>query len=123
MILIDTSVWIEHLRKGNRALAHLLNNNQVLIHPFVIGEIACGTLAHRDEVLARLKDLPALPKADESEALYCIERHQLMGLGLGYIDVHLLTATLLAPPTQLWTQDSRLKAAAKKMNFAYQVQA
>ena len=123
MILIDTSVWIEHLRKGNRALAHLLNNNQVLIHPFVIGEIACGTLAHRDEVLARLKDLPALPKADESEALYCIERHQLMGLGLGYIDVHLLTATLLAPPTQLWTQDNRLKAAAKKMNFAYQVQA
>ncbi|MDE0405770.1 MAG: type II toxin-antitoxin system VapC family toxin [Nitrospira sp.] len=123
MILIDTSVWIEHLRKGNRALAHLLNNNQVLIHPFVIGEIACGTLADRDEVLARLKDLPALPKADESEALYCIERHQLMGLGLGYIDVHLLTATLLAPPTQLWTQDNRLKAAAKKMNFAYQVQA
>ncbi|MDE0144696.1 MAG: type II toxin-antitoxin system VapC family toxin [Nitrospira sp.] len=123
MILIDTSVWIEHLRKGNRALAHLLNNNQVLIHPFVIGEIACGTLADRDEVLARLKDLPALPKADESEALYCIERHQLMGLGLGYIDVHLLTATLLAPPTQLWTQDNRLKAAAKKMNLAYQVQA
>ena len=123
MILIDTSVWIDHLRKGNRALARLLNNNQVLIHPFVIGEIACGTLADRDEVLARLKDLPALPKADESEALYCIERHQLMGLGLGYIDVHLLAATLLAPPTRLWTQDNRLKAAAKKMNFAYQAQA
>ncbi len=113
MILIDTSVWIEHLRKGNRALAHLLNNNQVLIHPFVIGEIACGTFADRNEVLARLKDLPALPKADESEALYCIERHQLMGLGLGYIDVHLLAATLLVPPTRLWTQDNRLKAAAK----------
>ena len=123
MILIDTSVWIEHLRKGNRALAHLLNNNQVLIHPFVIGEIACGTFADRDEILARLKDLPALPKADESEALYCIERHQLMGLGLGYIDVHLLAATLLAPQTRLWTQDNRLKAAAKKMNVAYQVQA
>ena len=123
MILIDTSVWIEHLRKGNRALAHLLNNNQVLIHPFVIGEIACGTLADRDEVLARLKDLPVLPKADESETLYCIERHQLMGLGLGYIDVHLLAATLLAPPTRLWTRDNRLKAAAKKMNVAYQVQA
>ena len=123
MILIDTSVWIEHLRKGNRALAHLLNNNQVLIHPFVIGEIACGTLADRDEVLARLKDLPALPKADESETLYCIERHQLMGLGLGYIDVHLLAATLLAPPTRLWTRDNRLKAAVKKMNVAYQAQA
>ena len=123
MILIDTSVWIEHLRKGNRALAHLLNNNQVLIHPFVIGEIACGTLADRDEVLARLKDLPALPKTDESEALYCIERHQLMGLGLGYIDVHLLAATLLAPPTRLWTRDKRLKAAVKKMNVAYQAQA
>ncbi len=123
MILIDTSVWIEHLRKGNRALARLLNNNQVLIHPFVIGEIACGTLADRDEVLAWLKDLPALPKADESEALYCIEHHQLTGLGLGYIDIHLLAATLLAPPTRLWTQDNRLKAAAKKMNFAYQVQA
>lgn len=123
MILIDTSVWIEHLRKGNRALAHLLNNNQVLIHPFVIGEIACGTLAGRDEVLARLKDLPALPKADESEALYCIERHQLMGVGLGYIDVHLLAAVLLAPPARLWTRDNRLKAAAKKMNVAYQVQA
>lgn len=91
----------------------MLNNNQVLIHPFVIGEIACGTFADRNEVLAWLKDLPALPKADESEALYCIERHQLMGLGLGYIDVHLLTATLLAPPTRLWTQDNQLKAAAK----------
>lgn len=123
MILIDTSVWIEHLRKGNRALAHLLNNNQVLIHPFVIGEIACGTFADRHEVLAWLKDLPALPKADESEALYCIERHQLMGLGLGYIDVHLLAATLLAPPTRLWTQDNRLKAATKKIDVAYQVQA
>ncbi len=123
MILIDTSVWIEHLRKGNHALAHLLNNNQVLIHPFVIGEIACGTFADRNEVLAWLKDLPALPKADESEALYCIERHQLMGLGLGYIDVHLLAATLLAPPTRLWTQDNQLKAAAKKIDVAYQVQA
>lgn len=85
----------------------------MLIHPFVIGEIACGTFADRNEVLAWLKDLPALPKADESEALHCIERHQLMGLGLAYIDVHLLAATLLVPPTRLWTQDNRLKAAAK----------
>ena len=122
MILIDTSVWIEHLRSGDSALAHLLDNNQALIHLFEIGEMACGNLADRDEVLARLKDLSALPKADESEVLYFIEHHRLMGLGIGYIDAHLLAATALTPPARLWTRDKRLKTVADKMNLAYQAQ-
>ena len=120
MILVDTSVWIEHLRTGNEALAHLLNNNQALIHPFVIGEIACGNLADRGEVLSRLMDLPILSKATESEALYFIEQNQLMGLGIGYIDVHLLAATALAPPARLWTRDKRLKVVADTLKLSCQ---
>ncbi len=120
MILVDTSVWIEHLRTGNEALAHLLNNNQALIHPFVIGEIACGNLADRGEVLSRLRDLPILSKATESEALYFIEQNQLMGLGIGYIDVHLLAATALVPPARLWTRDKRLKVVADTMKLSCQ---
>ncbi len=119
MILIDTSVWIEHLRHGNRELAFLLDTNQVLIHPFVVGELACSNLADRDQILAMLQDLPALPKAAESEILYFIEQNQLMGLGIGYVDAHLLAVATLAPPTRLWTRDKRLRAVADRMDLAY----
>lgn len=119
MILIDTSVWIEHLSKGGRVIEDLLKTSKALIHPFVIGEIACGNLADRAEILSLLNDLSTLPVAAESSVLYFIEQNQLMGLGIGYIDAHLLTATALEPPTRLLTLDKRLKAAAEALNLSY----
>ena len=119
MILIDTSVWIEHLRAGDHELAHLLDSDQALIHPFVIGELACGNLARRQEILAMLQDLPAIPAAEDSEVLYFIGRNELMGRGIGYIDMHLLAATALAPPARLWTRDKRLETAADGLGLAH----
>ena len=119
MILIDTSVWIEHLSKGGEAIEDLLKTNKVLIHPFVIGEIACGNLADRAKILSLLNSLPTLPVAAESSVLYFIEQNQLMGLGIGYIDAHLLTAVALEPPTRLLTLDRRLKVAAESLNLSY----
>ena len=119
MVLVDTSVWIEHLRRGDDILARLLDGNQVLTHPFVIGEIACGNLAGRGEILSSLMDLPVLSPATESEALYFLERKRLMGRGIGFIDVHLLAAAALAPPALLWTRDQRLKAVSRSLNLSW----
>ena len=98
----------------------MLNNNQALIHPFVISELACGNLAARDEILSRLKDLSTLPQATESDVLYFIEQRRLMGLGMGDVDAHLLAATASAPPARLWTRDKRLKAVAATLGLAYE---
>lgn len=119
MILIDTSIWIEYLSRGGGIIEDLLKTNKALIHPFIIGEIACGNLADRAKILSMLNDLPSLPVAAESSVLYFIEQNQLMGLGIGYIDAHLLTATALEPPTRLLTLDKRLKAAADSLNLSY----
>ena len=102
-------------------MAHLLTDNQVFTHPFVIGELACGNLADRDEILSRLQDLPAIPMVTESEVLYFIERNRLMGRSIGYVDAHLLAATTLTPPTRLWTSDKRLEAVASTMRLRYQI--
>ncbi|MGH2396094.1 MAG: type II toxin-antitoxin system VapC family toxin [bacterium] len=119
MILVDTSIWIDHLRRGNPALVAALEAGQVLMHPFVLGELACGTLTNRAEVLALLGKLPAAPAAAESEALGFIERHSLMGRGIGYVDVHLLAATALAGSAHLWTKDKRLAATAADLHLAW----
>jgi predicted nucleic acid-binding protein len=119
MVLVDTSVWIEHLRSGDETLVRLLEGNQVLTHPFVIGEIASGNLADRDEILSSLMDLPDLSPATESEALYFLERNRLMGRGIDYIDVHLLAAAALAPPARLWTRDQRLEALARGLDLSW----
>ncbi|MFK7848519.1 MAG: type II toxin-antitoxin system VapC family toxin [Rhodothermales bacterium] len=119
MILVDTSIWIDHLRSGDTRLAELLDRSQVLIHPFVIGELACGNLRNRDEILRLLNDLPQSPVASPGETLYFIEGNRLMGLGVGYIDIHLLAATALAENTMLWTGDKRLKKVASKMKLAF----
>lgn len=119
MVLVDTSVWIEHLRRGDDILARLLDGNQVLTHPFVIGEIACGNLAGRGEILSSLMDLPVLSPATESEALYFLERKRLMGRGIGFIDVHLLAAAALSPPARLWTRDQRLEALARGLDLSW----
>ena len=120
MILADTSVWVDHLRRGDARLAALLDTASVLIHPFVIGEIACGSLADRATVLGLLQDLPRAVVAEADEVLVFIERHRLHGQGLGYVDVHLLAAVALTPGARLWTLDKRLRAAALALGCADQ---
>ncbi|MDP3134760.1 MAG: type II toxin-antitoxin system VapC family toxin [Burkholderiaceae bacterium] len=118
MILLDTSVWIDHLRQGNAQGASVLETGLVLSHPFVIGELACGQLKARAEILGLLAALPQALVAQEQEVLFFIERHSLMGRGIGYIDAHLLTATALTEGARLWTRDKRLDALARELEIA-----
>jgi len=122
MILVDTSVWIDHLRAGEPALAVALEQGAVLTHPFVVGELACGNLKNRSEVLQLLGDLPGAPIATDAEVLDFIERRALMGHGIGYIDVHLLASVVLAGSARLWTRDQRFAAVAEDLKLAYDEQ-
>ena len=115
MILVDTSVWVDHFRSGLPQLAKLLEQNVVLMHPFILGELACGNLTSRRDTLRLLANLPAAPKASESEVLMFIEMNRLMGKGIGYIDAHLLASTALAADASLWTQDKRLGKASQEL--------
>jgi predicted nucleic acid-binding protein len=119
VILVDTSVWVEHLRSGNATLAGELDAGRVLVHPFVIGELACGTLRNRREVLDLLDRLPSAPTATQTEALDFLERRALMGRGIGFVDVHLLASAALAAPARLWTRDRRLAAVATDLDLAW----
>ena len=119
MILVDTSVWIDHLRQSDPILVDALDGGRVLMHPFVIGELACGCLAKRDEVLDLLARLPTAPVATDPETRRFIDRHRLMGRGIGYIDVHLLAATALSGEARLWTRDKRLAAIALDLRLAW----
>ncbi len=116
MILVDTSVWVDHLRKGDRELKSLLNEGVVLCHPFVIGELACGNLKNRDEILSLLAALPASLVASHEEGLHLVTNRKLAGKGLGWIDVHLLASALLSKCT-LWTKDKALGAAANSLKI------
>lgn len=107
MILVDTSVWVEHLRYGAIGLEAFLADGDVVCHPFIIGELACGNLKRRKEILSLLQDLPMASCADDEEVIQFIEDHKLMGKGLGYIDIHLLMSARL-DRTTLWTVDKRL---------------
>lgn len=118
MILVDTSIWIDHLRSGSPALVALLQNDLVCTHDFVIGELACGNLHSRVEILSLLQSLPRLATVTEDESLFFIEQQQLMGRGIGYIDVHLLAATVMHG-AQLWTKDKRLKSIAEEKAWAH----
>lgn len=120
MILVDTSVWVDHLRAGDEGLIALLGENRVVTHPFVIGELACGNLRNRPEVMRLLQDLPRTPVAGDDEVLFFIERHELMGRGIGYIDAHLLAATTLADPARLWTRDKRLAKVASDLKLSHE---
>ena len=111
MILVDTSVWVEHLRSGTIGLEALLSDGQVVCHPFIIGELACGNLKNRTEILSLLQDLPMASCADDDEVLQFIDDHELIGKELGYIDIHLLMAALLTR-IPLWTIDKRLHEAS-----------
>lgn len=119
MILVDTSVWIDHLRAGDPELVALLSSSQVLMHPFVLGELACGNLRNRAEILTLFKDLPQATIATDKEVLFFIERHTLMGRGIGYVDAHLLAAVTLSSGAQLWTRDKRLHTVASELTLAY----
>ena len=120
MILVDSSVWVAHLRTNESALVELLNTGRVLSHPFVIGELACGNLKNRKAVLSLLQDLPAAPVATDEEALFFIDSHGLMGRGIGYVDTHLLASVSLAGTGLLWTRDKRLNAVAGSMRLAFE---
>ena len=118
MMLVDTSVWIDHFRQGDAALTTALESGQVGMHSFVLGELACGNLRSRVEVLSLLQALPAMPVSTDQEVLFFIDRHELMGRGIGYIDAHLLASARLGT-TQLWTRDKRLRAVATELGLAH----
>lgn len=117
MILADTSVWIDHLRRGNARMGELLQSAFVTCHPYIIGELALGTLRNHAELLALLGELPATRVATHEEALAFLETHRLMGKGLGYVDLHLLAAAML-DRTPLWTLHRRLASAAARLGIA-----
>jgi predicted nucleic acid-binding protein len=117
MILVDTSIWIDRLRQRDERLSGLLNQGQVLAHPFVIGELSLGNLQNREAILGALQDLPQTPVATEGEVLGFVKQNSLFGMGIGCIDAHLLAAVRLAPGATLWTRDKRLLAAGKKLGL------
>jgi predicted nucleic acid-binding protein len=118
VILVDSSVWIDHLRRNDEILVDLLDREQVLVHPFVIGELAIGNLRHREAVLQDLQDLTRVVLADDEEVMRFVEAEHLFGLGLGYLDAHLLVSVRLTPEAYLWTRDKRLMAAAERLSLA-----
>ena len=114
MILVDTSVWIDHLARGDRGLVRSLETGEVATHPFVIGELACGNLRNRDDVLYLLRRLPVLPRATDDETLDLVGRRRLMGRGIGWIDAHLLASALLGS-ARIRTRDRRLALIAVEL--------
>jgi len=118
MILADTSIWIDHLRSKDIKLSALLEANEIIIHAFVIGEIALGSLRQREIILERLDDLPRLNIASDQEVRYLIEREKLFSRGIGYIDAQLIAATRLKPGTKIWTRDKRFSYVADELGLS-----
>jgi predicted nucleic acid-binding protein len=118
LILVDSSVWIDHLRQGDVSLSDLLDRGRVLVHPFVIGELALGSLRQRAVIIGALQDLPKAIVADDSEVLGFIEAHSLFARGIGYIDTHLLASVRLTAGARLWTRDRRLQEVATALGLA-----
>lgn len=118
MVLADTSVWVTHLRRGSPRLSGLLSDGAVAVHPFVIGELACGNIGNRAEILSLLGSLPAASVAEHGEIMGFIENRRLMGKGLAYIDAHLLASSMLSG-ARLWTEDKPLARAASAMGIAF----
>jgi predicted nucleic acid-binding protein len=118
MILVDSSVWIDHIRAPDERLAEFLIHERVLMHPYVVGEVALGHIRNRAEWLLELRDLPAVAVADDEEVASLIERERLFGLGIGYVDAHLLASVRLTDEASLWTRDKRLAAVAERLSVA-----
>jgi predicted nucleic acid-binding protein len=117
MILVDTSVWVEHFRSGNIGLDTLLQEGQVVCHPFIAGELTCGNIKNRSRILSLLSTLPIAHTAEHEEVMHIIEKYQLMGKGLGYVDVHLLASAMLTN-IPLWTLDKKLNNVSTKLRTA-----
>jgi len=118
MVLIDTSIWVAHLQKGIGGLEALLNEGDVICHPFIVGELACGNLKNRAEILSLLQTLPMAIHAEHEEVMHFIENYSLMGKGLGYIDMHLLASAMLTK-VPVWTLDKKLSTISSKLGLAY----
>lgn len=118
MILVDTSVWVDHLRRGNARLAEYLRLGEVLTHPFVIGEIACDNLSRRNLILDSLRELPSAVVAQDEEVYQLLKEKRLWGKGIGWIDVHLLASVLLTR-SRLWTLDRNLAKVASGLQIAF----
>lgn len=112
MILVDTSVWIDHLRRGDAVLGNLLTSGQVLGHPAVVGELGLGSLANRSQIIGLISNLPQASVATHDEVMTYVDARALFGVGIGYVDAHLLASTALTPASSLWTRDTRLRSAA-----------
>lgn len=118
MVLVDTSIWIDHLCNNNDQLFELLNDGKVFCHPFIIGELACGNIKNRNEIIAALQALPQSSIIEHDEIMIFIERNQIMGKGLGYIDIAILASSLVTT-IPLWTFDQKLNTIAKKFKINY----
>jgi len=118
MVLVDTSVWVRHLREGDPDLKQLLNDGQVMCHPYIVGELACGNMKNRREVLSLMQLLPLATLAQHEEILQFIELNHLMGKGLGYIDVH-LSASALLTRVPMWSYDNRLNEVNEMLGIRY----
>ena len=120
MIVVDSSIWVDHIRTGEPLLATLLMREQALMHPHALGEIALGSLKNRERVLTRFLRLRVPNVAKEGHVLHLIEQHKLWATGIGYTDAHLLASTLLTAGALLWTRDKRLKAQAERPGIAFE---
>jgi hypothetical protein len=118
MVLVDTSIWVTHLRLGSRQLEKRLMDAEVMCHPFIIGELACGNLKNRAEVISLLQALPSAPTIEFDEFLFFVDRNHLMGKGIGFVDVHLLASAQVGG-VPLWTADKRLKSAAEQLALTF----
>lgn len=118
MVLVDTSLWVEHLRRGHAELEALLSAGKVVCHRFVIGELACGCIENRAEIFSLLRALPSAVEADHDEVVAFLEKYRLMGKGLGLIDIHLMASAFLSA-TPLWTLDKRLRRESVRLGIAY----
>lgn len=118
MILVDSSIWVDHLRQADATLSGLLDSDAVLLHPGVVGEIALGHMRERDSMIAYLQTFPMAVQARDSEVLSLVARKHLFGMGIGWVDAHLLASALLTDGARLWTRDRRLGAAAERLGLA-----
>ena len=118
MILVDSSIWVSHLRQSSRQLEKLLMNAEVMCHSFIIGELACGNLKNRNEIISLLQSLPMAPTVEFDEFLFFIDRNHMMGKGVGFVDVHLLASAQLAG-VLLWTADKKLKSSADQLELTF----
>jgi predicted nucleic acid-binding protein len=118
MVLVDTAIWVDHIRRPEIGLVRLLESESVLVHPFVVGEIALGSMKNLSRFIALLSKLPKSVVARPTEVLELIKNGNLAGFGIGYVDTHLIASTLLVPGTSLWTRDKRLKTVAQRFSIA-----